>query len=107
MDTYPIPSKAEFFKRVAKGASWLNKNYPGWERKINHDDFDIASPFFCIIGSVLGEYEQIYTTCGKSQKWAINHGFDVHDCGDPGYDMFASSKAYSILQEIWLVYLNV
>ncbi len=39
---------------VAAGAAWLDREAPGWERKINFETLDISDPRHCITGQVFG-----------------------------------------------------
>ena len=41
--------------RVARGAAYMDENYPGWERKINLDTLDIQDGCKCILGQATPE----------------------------------------------------
>lgn len=81
---------------VTAGASWLDSNFPGWEREIDLGTFDIQDCQRCIIGQAvsMGAAEKLgiitlsiryiwgevgsvwgalYTAMGIT--WTINHGF--------------------------------
>jgi hypothetical protein len=101
---------AEFYtdvlSRVVKGAKWLNKHEPGWQQKVDIDEFDITDEAYCIIGSVLGDYDQIWDgKYDKSEKWAYEHGFDIS--GEISSSRERDALEYSILQETWVDYLRM
>ena len=49
-----MPSK--LYESVQRGAALLDKENPGWERKINLRKLDMADPELCIIGLLYGNY---------------------------------------------------
>jgi hypothetical protein len=75
-------------ERVARGAAYMDENYPGWERKINLEILNIASPNSCICG-------QVVTGIGYGSGWGVvnndlarigeitgHYGFDTPQDGD-------------------------
>ncbi len=91
--------------RVAKGATWLDKKYPGWENEVRLDTLDMQKATSCIIGNVLGDYYYLINKSdvnpvylGKSEEWAQDRGFvvltDLSGYSDP--------RGYSFLQEEWV-----
>ena len=51
-------------ERVARGAAYMDENYPGWERKINLEILNVASPNSCICG-------QAVWGVGYSTGWGV------------------------------------
>lgn len=43
-------------KEVAAGASWLDENFPGWEREIDLGTLDITSCQECVLGQSLRRF---------------------------------------------------
>ena len=40
-------------ERVARGAAYMDENYPGWERRVDLSILDINNPTSCICGQVV------------------------------------------------------
>lgn len=61
---------------VKKGAVWLDENYPDWVGSISLYDLDMAECSDCIIGQVIGDYNDLI---GPKQTfaWAVEHGFEA------------------------------
>ncbi len=87
--------------RVVEGTKWLDETHPGWEEKIDTDDFDMDDSHGCVIGNVMGSYWNLINLPGeynenkKSIEWADAHGFVLMHSE-------ATGPANSVLQEIWL-----
>lgn len=47
--------------RVARGAAWLDKKYPGWHQGIDLSILDISSCHLCVLG-------QVYTGCIPAEE---------------------------------------
>ena len=45
-------------RAAARGATWLDKNRPGWSRKIKRRQLDLNSTQFCILGQIHGARNQ-------------------------------------------------
>lgn len=43
----------ESCERVARGARWLDCEFPGWERKVDVAILDISDPDRCVCGQVI------------------------------------------------------
>lgn len=81
---------------VAAGATWLDENFPGWEREIDLGTLDIEDCSACICGQSLAKYvvgrltgydvalaaaigtnADRFTTRRMAIEWAREHGFYV------------------------------
>lgn len=62
-------------KEVAAGAAWLDKNFPGWERKIDLTKLDIGDGCNCVIGQTLGFFRTPQNNLRDGDIWAEAHGF--------------------------------
>ncbi len=84
-----------------RGARWLDKNVPGWSRKVRRRQLDLNSTQFCILGQIDGAEN--------------NHAFDrqVHflglsddECDRLGFSVtvdlaIEEEDAYGVLTEAW------
>ena len=86
---------------VKHGANWLDENYPDWVEKINLYDLDMGDCQNCMIGQVVGDYNDIvrgdYGPQGKTVEWAQEHGFEVNDFDD----MDSIYSEYVQLETVW------
>lgn len=58
---------------AARGAAWLDKQYPNWVDEINLDRLNIASPTFC----VLGQTAKCLLGRPNPKKTAMRNGYDA------------------------------
>lgn len=80
--------------RVAAGAQWLDEQLPGWADKVDLEQLNMSSPFWCVLGQLapdlLGtprddwmraDYLDAVRRYGSEndkavrEAWAIGHGF--------------------------------
>lgn len=54
--------------RVAAGAAWMDKKFPGWESKVNLLQLNIAIPFSCVLGQVFEGHAPLHT---NGYYWAL------------------------------------
>lgn len=87
-------------KLVAAGGSFLDlKRNGNWRAEINKDTLDLASPRYCIVGQLYGEYDDGLGELGISNPEARKYGFES------GY----SDNTYvesSDLTNAWKAYLT-
>jgi hypothetical protein len=92
------------FERVAKGAAWLDKEVPGWERKIDLSILQLSSCCDCICGQAMADMLEGYYIDGFSRamdisnsaynyEWAKDHGFYYYD----EHDLVALEAAWTSL----------
>ena len=80
-------------ERVARGAAYMDENYPGWERKINLSVLDITDGEVCICGQavtsqlipqgftrVCNDFVSKFADRGANMLW--EHGFIEGKDGD-------------------------
>ena len=76
---------------VAKGAAWLDENFPGWEREIDLGTLNINDSCNCVLGQSLAKYIPVtraetgyefgtsyaydYGHTDDVAMWAFEHGF--------------------------------
>lgn len=86
--------KKDLTNRVDAGIAFLNVAKPGWEKKIDLDEFDLQNPWTCVLGEVYGNYFD-----GREKI-----GMDENDTA-PTYLGFCLGKGrkkqYSLLTKIW------
>lgn len=80
---------AAYDKRVDRGIAWLNKNKPGWLKKINVAKLNLANYNVCILGQSYKNYWNIVTdeNDGLTEEQAEKMGF--HDL-DGEYDLLTA-----------------
>lgn len=87
--------------RVARGADWLDTNYPDWWRTINLDLLDVGDCTVCVLGQLYGDFEE------GARRFAQSHGLDVfdHDTYGTQTDVaveFAWQGGFDVIREIEL-----
>lgn len=70
---------------VARGAAWLDENFPGWERRVDLSILDISDPALCICGQVVPQ-EMI----DASKQFT---GFGAVTASDSGSSVFGFAGA--------------
>jgi hypothetical protein len=63
----------EYRQNVCRGAAFMDREYPGWERQVDVSILDINDPRSCICGQVIPEG---YT---KTMELHFGHLFDSND----------------------------
>jgi hypothetical protein len=80
-------------ERISRGATILDRHYPGWERRVDVSRLDQGSYDRCVLAQVAG-YGQSYgkgkqnlgALAGLGQGWDGGHyGFDDADSRDNGW----------------------
>lgn len=69
-------------ERVARGAAVFDQKRPGWENRINLDDFDIRSARCCAVKQVCGDYTTGIVQLGVDDVAA----FGFAGCGEDDYN---------------------
>lgn len=65
-------------ERVSRGMQALDKNRPGWHRRINLDRLDISSGTACALGQTYGLYGWGKHEIGMtSHADVVEHGFQI------------------------------
>jgi hypothetical protein len=54
--------------RVKRGAKWLDKHEPGWEKKVNPKLLNMSAGTACILGQVYGDHD-------NADDWT--NGYDI------------------------------
>lgn len=84
-----MSEETEVAARVARGAEWLDKVHPGWERRIDLSVLVLSDCTKCVLGQLVPncEYDTGYEavlwamTDGvgeiKAAQWATDHGFNA------------------------------
>lgn len=62
-------------QRVANGIQLLNEKVPGWIDKINLEKLNILHYWNCVLGQVIGGYNEGLRKFGLTQQEGIQHGF--------------------------------
>jgi hypothetical protein len=91
--------------RVARGAAFLDKNYPGWEQNINTETLALDDCKNCIIGQAVGSFA---ITCSEHKIENPSYlGFEVE-----GYHFLSMKseeremKEYQLLELAWVKLLK-
>jgi hypothetical protein len=67
----------ELSTRVRRGVRLLDREKPGWERKIDLDRLDLGHTCNCVLGQVYGNYDRaLYELDGDVAERPENFGFD-------------------------------
>lgn len=66
-----------FEKRIAKGMAWLDKNRPGWVKKIKHTQLRMVSPTYCVIGQTFGNFFDVINERTITEEYAKTLGFTL------------------------------
>ena len=78
-------NKTELKRNVARGAKFLDKDTPGWWKKIKVRKLNMGISYNCILGQLDGSYWTRQTSFGNTfdekeeqfAAWAIKHGFNT------------------------------
>jgi hypothetical protein len=100
-------TRLEADTRVQRGAQWLDTNMPGWERVLKLPELDLADGCACVLGQLEGDF-----TCSLDrirrfrpsfikERWAVAHGFYLHDVGDGEVIAPITEEGYRVLTEAW------
>ena len=76
--------------KVELGIEFLDREHPGWYKKIDLDVLDIKSGLHCVLGQLRGGHYFDFIEAMFSgvpwpvrQRWARNHGFMLPTGADP------------------------
>jgi len=58
-------------KRIARGARWLDKKYPGWYKRVNVNYLDPGSSTDCVIGQTVGNFDEIWNKRYFMTDWMM------------------------------------
>ncbi len=99
------PTLPRLARRVAAGASFLDRHEPGWHRRVDPDTLDAADVGRCVLGQLFGGFEQglaELTACRCDEvaayhrdpiTWTVAHGFDL-DVTESRADFLALGRAW-------------
>jgi hypothetical protein len=62
-------------ENVKRGVALLDERLPTWRQRVNPDTLDLANGCRCIVGQVLGDYDEGVALLGLSQRDAERYGF--------------------------------
>lgn len=90
-------------RSVERGARFLDKINPGWDRDIDLGDFSIGSYSRCVLGQLhTGGYQQGVAVLGLSAWEACKCGFDLFPLSRwPSWRMFGTESGFDYLNECW------
>lgn len=77
-----IKSPASVAERVERGAELLDREVPGWEKRVPAGCVSIASPNFCVLGHVFGAYVHGRAALGLTASSSKLAGFMFSDYKD-------------------------
>jgi len=85
-------------ERVVAGASFLDKNMPGWDKEINLADLNMADTRKCILGQLFYNY-----SVGKDR---LNITFA--ESKDLGFDSIVNTNsAYRRIEAAWIEHIKI
>lgn len=90
-------------RSVERGARFLDKINPGWDKGIDINDFSIGSYRRCVLGQLhAGGYQQGVAALGLSPREAWQCGFDLFPLSRwPSWRLFGSESGFDYLNECW------
>lgn len=65
-------------ERVTAGMAFLDTRMPGWHKQLRIGDLDIGSDCGCVIGQLLGSYNDNIEGLGLDHHGARDYGFFEH-----------------------------
>jgi len=92
------PSQSQLKMRVKKGAWWLDKEYPGWEKRIRIYELCMFDTSSCILGQLYGNMYD------KTEEM----GWGDFECYMLGFDVWSSPSEPlgRLLKELWIEEIN-
>jgi len=96
-------------RKVNRGVKWLDKNIgrKKWAKKIKVKQLDLQSPNTCMIGEVLGGYDELENKFGVDNDSAVELGFFVDkDHTDHENAECVQRGKYSVLTALWVATLQ-
>jgi hypothetical protein len=77
-------------EKVTRGAEWLDKHFPGWEREIDLNTLDLNDCTACICGQSLRKF--VVDSINEPNRWGkIFSGYDL-----------AIAAAFGYQENIWV-----
>ena len=106
-------TRARLRRRVRKGAALLDRECPGWEKKIDMSNLQMSSGSRCILGQVFvngfssGYYKGIaalrLVETNADDRQAQLHGFNL---GDEDLKIFIEGQVWDWLAGYWIREIN-
>jgi hypothetical protein len=99
------PTLPRLARRVAAGASVLDRHEPGWHSRVDPGTLDAADVGRCVLGQLFGGFERglaELTACRCDEMagyhhspvaWTVAHGFDL-DVTESRADFLALGRAW-------------
>jgi hypothetical protein len=71
-----MDQKVHAKRRVARGAAFLDKRYPGWQDQVDLTRLDIDSCYQCVLGQLYGSFTQGSNSLGIGYEKCARMGMD-------------------------------
>ncbi|HEX9809818.1 MAG TPA: hypothetical protein VGC25_09465 [Alphaproteobacteria bacterium] len=90
-------------RSVDRGARYLDRINPGWDRNIDLGDFSIGSYRRCVLGQLHpGGYQEGVAVLGLSAREAWHCGFDLFPLARwPSWRLFGTRSGFDYLNACW------
>jgi hypothetical protein len=88
---------------VERGARYLDRINPGWDRNIDLNNFSIGTYERCVLGQLhVGGYRKGVAVLGLTPREAWRCGFDLSPLARwPSWRFFATRSGFDYLNECW------
>lgn len=100
--------------RIEQGAAWLDETQPGWERRLDIGQLDLASCERCVLGQVFMDRAKA-TEMGTGYGWAL-HVFESVDMSHTrGFSLdedelremgIHTGREYAVLTDEWGAFIK-
>jgi hypothetical protein len=96
-------SKWVIEKSVERGARYLDRINPGWDRRIDLNVFSIGTYDRCVLGQLhVGGYRKGVAVLGLTPREAWRCGFDLSPLARwPSWRLFGTRSGFDYLNECW------
>ena len=90
-------------RSVRRGASFLDRSYPGWDRQIDVSDFSIGTYDRCVLGQLYpGGYHEGVAVLSLARHEASKCGFDLRPTARwPNWRLVDSRSRFDYLDDCW------
>lgn len=90
-------------KSVDRGARYLDRINPGWDRRIDLDNFSVGTYERCVLGQLhTGGYQAGVAVLGLTPREAWRCGFDLSPLARwPNWRFFATRSGFDYLNDCW------
>lgn len=89
-------------KSVERGAAYLDRVNPGWDKRIDLDNFSIGTYERCVLGQLHGGYQKGMGVLGLGPREAWRCGFDLSPLARwPSWRIFATRSGFDELNARW------